>query len=88
MWLRKSILVKSKVKYFIWYRTVFTVLKSFWLLRSIQVRLYFPVDLTGNMIMIEKLNLSGTWTGDLPSLTSQLLRHQAMLDYPVDYGDT
>ena len=28
------------------------------------MRLYSPVDLTGNLIMIEKLVLSGTWTGD------------------------
>ena len=32
------------------------------------MRLYFPVDLTGNLIMIEKLVLGETeiWTGDLP----------------------
>ena len=30
------------------------------------MRLYFPVDLTGNLIMIEKLVLGGIWTGDLP----------------------
>ena len=30
------------------------------------MRLYFPVDLTGNLIMIEKLVLSEIWTGDLP----------------------
>ena len=30
------------------------------------MRLYFPVDLTGNLIMIEKLVSGGTWTGDLP----------------------
>ena len=29
-------------------------------------RLYSPVDLTGNLIMIEKLVSGGTWTGDLP----------------------
>ena len=30
------------------------------------MRLYFPVDLTGNSIMIEKLVLGEIWTGDLP----------------------
>ena len=29
------------------------------------MRLYFPVDLTGNLIMIEKLVMGGIWTGDL-----------------------
>ena len=29
------------------------------------MRLYFPVDLTGNLIVIEKLVSGGTWTGDL-----------------------
>ena len=31
------------------------------------MRHYSPVDLTGNMSMIEKLVLDGTGTGDLPS---------------------
>ena len=30
------------------------------------MRLYFPVDLTGNLIMIEKLVLGEIWTRDLP----------------------
>ena len=30
------------------------------------MRLYFPVDLTGNLIMIEKLVLGEIQTGDLP----------------------
>ena len=30
--------------------------------------LYFPVDLTGNVNMIDKLVLGGTGTGDLPIL--------------------
>ena len=30
------------------------------------MRLYFPVDLTGNMIMIEKSVLGEIWTGDFP----------------------
>ena len=40
--------------------------------------LYSPVDLTGNVNMIEKLVLGGTGTGDLPilSLTHLPLRHQ------------
>ena len=33
------------------------------------MRLYSPVDLTGNLIMIEKLVLGGTGTGDLPILS-------------------
>ena len=33
------------------------------------MRLYSPVDLTGNVNMIEKLVLSGTGTGDLPILS-------------------
>ena len=32
------------------------------------MRLYSPVDLTGNVNMIEKLVLGGTGTGDLPIL--------------------
>ena len=34
------------------------------------MRLYFPVDLTGNVNMIEKLVLSGTGTGDLAPILS------------------
>ena len=30
------------------------------------MQLYFPVDLTGNLVMIEKLVLGEIWTGDLP----------------------
>ena len=30
------------------------------------MRLYFLFDLTGNLILIEKLVLGGIWTGDLP----------------------
>ena len=30
------------------------------------MRLHFPLDLTGNLIMIEKLVLGEIWTGDLP----------------------
>ena len=33
------------------------------------MRLYFPVDLTGNVNMIEKLVSGGTGTGDLPILS-------------------
>ena len=44
------------------------------------MRLYFPIDLTGNLIMIEKLVLGEIWTGDLPifnpdALTSAPSRH-------------
>ena len=34
------------------------------------MRLYSPVDLTGNMNMIQKLVSGGTGTGDLPILSS------------------
>ena len=52
------------------------------------MRLYFPVDLTGNLIMIEKLVLGEIWTGDLPifnpdSLTSSLSR-QANVMFLID----
>ena len=30
------------------------------------MRFFFSVDLTGNLIMIDKLVLGKTWTGDLP----------------------
>ena len=30
------------------------------------MRLHFPVDVAGNLIMIEKLVLGDIWTGDLP----------------------
>ena len=40
---------------------------TFW--RSILMGLYSPVDLTGNVNMIEKLVLGGTGTGDLPILS-------------------
>ena len=33
------------------------------------MRLYFPVDLTGNVNMIKKLVLSGTGSEDLPILS-------------------
>ena len=43
------------------------------------MRLYFPIDLTGNLILIEKLVLGGIWTEDLQifnpdALTSAPLR--------------
>ena len=38
-------------------------------LRLILMRLHSPVDLTGNVNMIEKLVLGGTGTGDLPILS-------------------
>ena len=45
------------------------------------MQLYSPVDITGNVNMIEKLVLTGTGTGDLPilSLTCQPLHHQDTL---------
>ena len=50
------------------------------------MRLYFPVDLTGNLIMIEKLVLGEIWTGDLPifnpdALTSAPSRHQEAFEW-------
>ena len=51
--------VKSKVH-------VFDTPQVSTVLRSNLMRLYFPVDLTGNLIMIEKLVSGGTWTRDLP----------------------
>ena len=43
-----------------------TTEKSVYDRRSILMRLYFPVYLTGNMSMIDKLFLVQTWTEDLP----------------------
>ena len=37
------------------------------------MRLYSPVDLTGNLIMIEKLVLGETWTRDLPIFSPDAL---------------
>ena len=41
------------------------------------MRLYFPVDLTGNVNMIEKLVLGGTGTGDFRSSARQWLEDSA-----------
>ena len=38
--------------------------------RSILMRLYYPVDLTGTVNMTEKLVLGGTGNGDLPILST------------------
>ena len=37
------------------------------------MRLYFQVNLTGNLIMIEKLVLGEIWTGDFPSFNPDAL---------------
>ena len=37
------------------------------------MQLYFPVDLTDNLIMIEKLVLGEIWTGDLPIFNTDAL---------------
>ena len=37
------------------------------------MRLYFPVDLTGNLVMIEKLVLGKIWTRDLPIFNPEAL---------------
>ena len=55
------------------------------------LRLFFPVDVTGNLIMIEKLVLGGIWTGDLPifnpdTLTSAPLR-QANIQQQLENDD-
>ena len=42
------------------------------------MRLYFPVDLTGNLIMIEKLVLGEIWTGDLPIFDSDAVHCTAL----------
>ena len=47
------------------------------------MRLYSPIDSTGNLIMIEKLVFGETWSGDLPifspdaltSAPSRYIRH-------------
>ena len=49
------------------------------------MRLYFPVDLTGNLVMIEMLVLREMWTEDLPifnfdALTSMLSRQAEAID--------
>ena len=60
------------------------------------MRLYFPVDLTGNLIMIEKLVLGEIWTGELPifnpdALTSapswQVLFYEFSLSKPFNIPD-
>ena len=62
----KEILCKSKKKSKVYY-LIPRKYSTFW--RSILMRLYSPVDLTGNVNMIEKLVLGGTGTGDLPILS-------------------
>ena len=48
------------------------------------MRLYIPVDLTGNLIMIEKLVLGEIWTGDLlifnPDALTSVPSRQAKLN--------
>ena len=55
------------------------------------MRLYFPVDSTGNLIMIEKLVLGEIWTGDLPifnpdELTSAPSRQATYIDSGHKFG--
>ena len=50
------------------------------------MRLYFPVDLTGNLITIEKLVLGEIWNGDLPIFNPDALtckNLQSQLPVPV-----
>ena len=54
-----------EVTYCIWYSAISTVLGSIQLLRSIQMRLYFSFDSTGNVRMTETLVSGGTRTGGL-----------------------
>ena len=42
-------------------------------LSSNLMRLYSPVDLTGNLILIEQLVLGGTWNGDLTIISLEAL---------------
>ena len=53
------------------------------MLRSNLMRLYFPVDLTGNLNMIEKLVLGEIWTGDLQSRRANLCAIMAWLSLSV-----
>ena len=61
--------VKKKVKSIIWYPASIRLSIRVSDRRLILMRLYSPVDLTGNVKMIEKLVLGGTGTGDLPILS-------------------
>ena len=48
------------------------------------MRLYSPVDLTGNLIMIEKLVLGEIWTGDLPIFNPDALTSAPSWQAPYD----
>ena len=52
------------------------------------MRLYFPVDLTGNLIMIEKLVSGRTWTGDLPIFSPDALTTAPSCQAMYVYGCT
>ena len=60
--------LKIKSKVYLVHHKYLTVDQSFWS-RMILMRLYSPVDLTGNINMIEKLVVVGAGTGDLPILS-------------------
>ena len=51
------------------------------------MRLYFPVDLTGDLIMIEKLVLGEIWTGDLPISNPDALTSAPSRQFTVQYLD-
>ena len=53
-------------------KEVFDTPQVFDFLKSILMRFYSPIDLTGNMNMIEKLVLGGTGIGDLSILSPTL----------------
>ena len=61
--------MKETLKSSIWYPASIRLSIRVSVRRSILMRLYSPVDLAGNVNMIEKLVLGGTGTGDLPILS-------------------
>ena len=69
------------MKSIIWYPASIRLSISFWSKVDSDAA-FSPVDLTGNVIMIEKLVLIGTGAGDFPifSPMHKLLRHQDTLD--------
>ena len=51
------------------------------------MRLYFPVDLTGDLIMIEKLVLGDIWTGDLTIINPDTVTSAPSRQARVNTGD-
>ena len=50
-----------------------------WIIKSNLMRLHSPTDLTGNLIMIEKLVLGVTWTVDFPIFSPDALTSATFL---------